>query len=85
MDPTLKTYQSDAAFERKINESVDSVADFEEGELNGVEIQSRDVSERSLDFIVPPDSLTPSQQDILDRARQRAQDKGVDLVVKERP
>lgn len=84
LDPQAKSYQG-SRFTRTINEYVDSVADFNGKDHGGVEVTAREIDHRTLDLIIRPDSLTPAQTERLDRAIERAESKGVKLVVKERP
>lgn len=85
LDPEGVSYTKGNKFENTVNEYVDKIAEFDGESHGGVDIDGDDVGGRTLDLIVRPDSMTEKQNDALDRAIQRAETKGVKLVVKERP
>ncbi len=85
LDPRADGYDYGEKFEKTVGENIDTVAEFDAATLKGVEIHKRDIDTRRLDLVIRPESLTVEQHKVLEQAVKSAHERGVKLVVKERP
>lgn len=85
MDPSLKTYGTDGAVERRLKDYVDEIDKATPNSRGGVSINPQQLDGKVLEVVTPPDGFTPSQLEELNRARTYADSKGIDIVEKEYP
>ena len=72
IDLRAATYQDAARLAYRLNKYIDDLGDYEGGVLSNIEVKSSDISERTLNLIVPRGAMTEIQQAAVEAARSRA-------------
>ncbi len=81
MDLTAATYQDAARLLSRVNRYVDQLANFKGAQLGKCIVTEAEIVTRRVRLAVPRDVMTDTQREALRRAVERAQTKGVDLLV----
>jgi hypothetical protein len=81
LDLTAATYQNAARLLSRVNRYVDDLANFKGATLGECIVNAEQIVTRRVRLAVPRDVMTDTQRQALQRAVERAQTKGVDLLV----
>lgn len=81
IDLRTRGYQNAVRLRSVVNRYVDKLAKFDEARWDGEEITSDMIKSRKLDLIVPRESVTEIQNEILTAAQKRAWQRGVYLKI----
>jgi contact-dependent growth inhibition (CDI) system restriction endonuclease-like protein len=81
LDLTAATYQNPARLLSRVNRYVDQLANFKGAELAECIVKAEDIVTRRVRLAVPRNVMMDTQREALQRAVERAQTKGVDLLV----
>lgn len=85
IDPSLPSYADGNAVESTLKGYVDDVAGATTQDRGGVRINPRDLDGRELEIVTPPEGFTADQLEQVHRVREYADERGIDIVVKEYP
>jgi hypothetical protein len=81
IDLNAPSYRDPLSLSRRIDRYVDKLVDFESLNWGGVRIAPNDIRGRVLDIIVPKNSGTVAQQEVIARSVERAQHLGVHVLI----
>jgi hypothetical protein len=81
LDLTAATYQDAARLLSRVNRYVDQLAKFKGAQLGKCIVTEEQIVTRRVRLAVPRDVMTETQRAALERAVERAQRVGVDLLV----
>lgn len=81
IDLRAAVYQDGRVLARRINRYVDQLARFQRAELKEIKIVPKDIVGRVLHLVVPDGHVTQEQQEIIETATKRAEDRSVRLNV----
>jgi len=72
IDLNAATYQDPARLTYRLNKYIDDLADYEGGVLLNTQVSLRAIAGRTLNLVVPKNSMTATQRAAIDAARERA-------------
>lgn len=85
IDPSAPSYAGGNAVENQLRGYVDEIDAATPQNRGGVSIDPDDLDGRVLEIVTPPEGFTAAQLEQVHRAREYADAKGIDVVVKEYP
>lgn len=85
IDPSLPSYADGSAVERTVKGYVDDAAGATAQNRGGVSIDPADLDGRVVEIVTPPGGFDADQLEQVHRAREYADSKGIEIVVKEYP